>query len=563
MVLNKRSRHLFAIGLLTIVFIFIAAVGIFKDADAHLREQLLEHARLVGAALNLEHLRKLSGNESDLSLPAYQRLKEQLVSVKEANPSFRFLYLLGRNEEGEVFFFLDNELPTSRDYSPPGEIYKEASPELRRSFDDKQPFTEGPLRDEWGTWVSALVPIVDPQTGKTLAILGMDIDAHAWNWKVFAQSALPMVIVLLAALLFLAWVNNAHHILILKRRNRRGEILSDLRQLLQTCSTLPETGPIIAKSLQDLFPSSNGVLYLTSASRTDLEPMASWGEHGPLEKITPLLPNDCWGLRRGRSYIVRHPRRELICTHLSFDKIHPYACLPLVSGTEVLGLLHLCEKGGLVKWSFLEEFDSVSTEIIEIISLALANVRLREKLFAQSIKDPLTGLFNRRYLEETFLRETSRARRHQYSIGIIMADIDHFKQFNDIYGHAAGDAILAEVGRFLARSLRTADIVCRYGGEEFALILPEASLEHTKMRAEDLCRRVRDLRVMFEGQTLGPVTLSFGVAVYPSHGTALNTVLRAADAALYRAKQEGRNQVVVADVPAVSLESDPKGDHAS
>ncbi len=546
---NRKSHRFLAIALAIFTFAIVASVGTARHTDADLRRQLLEQARIVGAAINTTRLKELSGSEADLSNPHYQLLKEQLSLIRKTNSAFRFLYLLGRNEKGEVFFFVDNEPPTSRDYSPPGQIYEEASPELRRIFDDKTPFTEGPLTDEWGTWVSALVPLVDPQTGATLAVFGMDIDAHLWNWEVLVRAAIPTILVLLVALILLAWLTNARHLAFVKRQNRRGAILADLRQLLQTCSTLSETGPIIAKSLQDLFPSSSGVLYLMSASRTDLDQVASWGNH-EAEEANPLLPNDCWGLRRGRAYFVRHPRRELVCPHLSFEKTTSYVCLPLTAGSEVLGLLHLCEKRRLLNGPFLDEFEEISTEIGELIALSLANIKLREKLFSQSIKDPLTGLFNRRYLEETFVRETSRARRHKYPIGIIMCDIDHFKQFNDIHGHAAGDAILAEVGRFLARSLRTADIVCRYGGEEFALILPEASLEHTKIRAEDLCRRARDLRIPFEDKTLGPITLSFGIAAYPAHGNALDVVLRAADAALYRAKQQGRDQVVISDVPA-------------
>lgn len=174
--------------------------------------------------------------------------------------------------------------------------------------------------------------------------------------------------------------------------------------------------------------------------------------------------------------------------------------------------------------------------------LVASEARLREL----SIRDPLTGLFNRRYLEEVLTLEMIRAVRKGYPIGIIMADVDHFKQFNDTHGHAAGDAVLVQVGNFLRMHIRSSDVACRYGGEEFLLILPEASREITQMRAEHMCADVRHLHVEFEGQTLEAVTLSLGVAVFPGHGSTKDAILGAVDTALYRAKGEGRDRVVVA-----------------
>jgi diguanylate cyclase (GGDEF)-like protein len=184
--------------------------------------------------------------------------------------------------------------------------------------------------------------------------------------------------------------------------------------------------------------------------------------------------------------------------------------------------------------------------VADRVSLALVNLRLRETMRQQSIRDPLTNLFNRRYLEETLERETQRAARRGLPLGIIMLDIDHFKNFNDTFGHAAGDALLRELGTFLRLHVRQEDIPCRYGGEEFTLILPEATRDVTRQRAETLCREVAQLRVQHAGQPLGAVTLSLGVAVFPDQGATGETVLRAADAALYAAKRLGRNRVAVA-----------------
>ena len=184
--------------------------------------------------------------------------------------------------------------------------------------------------------------------------------------------------------------------------------------------------------------------------------------------------------------------------------------------------------------------------VAEHIALALANLRLQEALRYQAIRDPLTGLFNRRYMEETFKRELDRASRRKTTVGVIMLDIDNFKLFNDTFGHAAGDAVLIEVSALLKAHVRGEDIPCRYGGEELLLILLEAQLRDTHRRAEQLRSEIQHLSVQYEGQSLGAITVSLGIASYPEHGATVESLLAAADSALYRAKNEGRNQSVVA-----------------
>jgi len=164
----------------------------------------------------------------------------------------------------------------------------------------------------------------------------------------------------------------------------------------------------------------------------------------------------------------------------------------------------------------------------------------------QSVRDHLTGLFNRRYMEETLERELLRASRKKLSLGVIMLDVDDFKQFNDTWGHAAGDAILRELGNLLLGHFRGEDIACRYGGDEFIVILPDASRIVTRERAELICEYAKQFHLKFEGQTLDPVTLSLGVAAFPEDGSTSAAILRAVDTVLYRAKHEGRGRVVVA-----------------
>ncbi len=196
----------------------------------------------------------------------------------------------------------------------------------------------------------------------------------------------------------------------------------------------------------------------------------------------------------------------------------------------------------------LDQIDRQTRQLLE------SEAQLREL----SIRDPLTGLFNRRYLEETLDRELRRVERKRLPLGIIMLDIDHFKRFNDTHGHAAGDLLLRRVGKSLKENTRVADIACRYGGEEFILILPEASLEVTRRRADHVREDVKRLRIHFDDKILDIVTLSLGVAVFPINGSTKAAVLRAADVALYQAKREGRDRVIVANKASGHFSSQAK-----
>jgi diguanylate cyclase (GGDEF)-like protein len=182
--------------------------------------------------------------------------------------------------------------------------------------------------------------------------------------------------------------------------------------------------------------------------------------------------------------------------------------------------------------------------------LTHANQRLHE----QAMRDVLTGLYNRRYLMDSFERELHRARRAQERLGVMIIDIDHFKRFNDQFGHAAGDAVLAAVAKYMLSLVRGEDILCRYGGEEFVLVQVKASAEAVMQRAEKFRQEIRDYEIEHDGQRLGPVTLSIGISMFPDHGTSAQKLLQAADNALYGAKNSGRNCVVMEQVGAEALQ---------
>lgn len=192
------ERRLLA-GLLSVILVAgtFSVWWMVAQADHDLREDLLADARLVAGAVDLERVHALTGTEDDLKSPDYLRLKKQFAEIRTAQPRCRFVYLMGRRADGKVFFFLDSEPFGSKDESPPGQVYEEAPDGVRRVFDTGLAQVEGPVSDRWGTWVSALVPLTDRKTDKIIAVQGMDIDAHDWQWAVAVRAALPAGLVLL------------------------------------------------------------------------------------------------------------------------------------------------------------------------------------------------------------------------------------------------------------------------------------------------------------------------------------------------------------------------------
>lgn len=238
----------------------------------------------------------------------------------------------------------------------------------------------------------------------------------------------------------------------------------------------------------------------------------------------------------------------LTCAHLESDaRAGGSLCLPLVAQGESLGMLSVSyvDSGDEALWS---ERNASAKRVAEQLSLALANVRLRESLREQSIRDTLTGLHNRRYLEESLNRELSRCLRDGQQLALFMIDVDHFKRYNDMHGHEAGDIVLRELGRELHESARASDIVCRYGGEEFTLVLPNTSEQEASAWSERLMRRIRAMDIRQGSRTLPAVTISMELAIFPQHGSVAEALLHSADLALYEAKRAGRDRLKIVDI---------------
>jgi diguanylate cyclase (GGDEF)-like protein/PAS domain S-box-containing protein len=320
-------------------------------------------------------------------------------------------------------------------------------------------------------------------------------------------------------------------------RNREFQLLAELTAMLQGCHRVTQAEAVLAAVLPEFFPGLSGTLFLAAGEDGPLRPTASWG---PAGRPPSLDHRHCRAIRLRRPHVVAGCG-EGPCDHVAARPGWTSACVPLPSQGMPSGVLSLRVEGE-VPASTLQ----LARAVTDAIGLSLANLRLRESLHHQSISDPLTGLHNRRFMQESLNRELLRARRSGVPVGICMVDIDHFKRINDVHGHDAGDAVLLELGRLLRESVRASDIVCRYGGEEFTIILPESRLESTVERADALLRACRALRVAHRGRLLDPVTISIGIAEYPGHAEDVEALLHSADAALYAAKQRGRDRVVVA-----------------
>lgn len=337
----------------------------------------------------------------------------------------------------------------------------------------------------------------------------------------------------------------------LEERTAELSQLSEMGEMLQNCQTIKEAYTLSAQYIQRICSKSQGgALYLISESKDLVDAVAVWGEDGSSEQS--FMPADCWAIRRGRPQMVDNTQPGLHCAHIHPTQNGRYLCVPMMANGEIMGTIYLNQSSvnpgeeKATDKSYNEHKIQLVVAMAEHIALALSNINLREKLRQQSIRDILTGLFNRRYMEESLDKELHRAARGKASVGIIMMDIDHFKAFNDIAGHDGGDALLRELGAFLNKNTRGGDIVSRFGGEEFVAVLPGATLEETRNRAEELRKGVKQMTVMHLGKALEKCTISLGVSAYPEHGQTREDLLKNADNALYQAKSEGRDRVVAA-----------------
>ena len=327
-----------------------------------------------------------------------------------------------------------------------------------------------------------------------------------------------------------------------RKRTRMIEILQNLATQLTACNTKDEALEVIKLVTSMLFPMFTGTIALFLASKDKLEIVKSW--NGEWHDDETYSPDQCWALRTGQSHMGDPDSGNMVCAHSEHHRGIMF-CVPLVAQGETHGVLHFFS-AERIEWTAEEH--RLASAVGKHASLTLANLELRESLRQQAIRDPLTGLYNRRYMDETMHQEISRAMRHKEKMGLLMLDLDYFKKFNDEYGHEIGDFILSEFGRLVKATIREEDIPCRYGGEEFTILLPESDRDQTERIAERIRMSVRVHAFLLGHHSYGPITVSIGAALFPENGKTAENLMKQADDALYKSKQTGRDRVTMAAI---------------
>jgi diguanylate cyclase (GGDEF)-like protein/PAS domain S-box-containing protein len=332
-----------------------------------------------------------------------------------------------------------------------------------------------------------------------------------------------------------------------EEHNQEIVLLQEMGDLFQTCQTTEETCQVFEQYIVQIFPESSGALYFFQKNVSFLEAVSTWGDP-PVQELL-INKEDCWGLRRGRVHRVISTETMLPCPHFNAHDGQVSLCVPMLANNETMGILHLrffsqdcSQDDGLTTW--VEAKEQLAIMVTYQMAMAMVNLNLRQMIQQHAIRDALTGLFNRYYLQETLQRELVRAQRRQSSFGIILVDVDHLKEINLTQGYDVGDQVLKVVATYLATHVRGSDVTCRYGDDEFMVALFDASLDIAYARALQFNQDINQLVLEIQGRPIGPLSTSIGVAAFPTHGIMIDHVVQAATSALYRAKENGNGGVL-------------------
>ena len=326
----------------------------------------------------------------------------------------------------------------------------------------------------------------------------------------------------------------------IQQRTFEIELLHRLANMLAACNSLQEAQKVVEDIIPRILGNVNGSVALMRASRNQLSIKLDWGQSWPA--AMSYSPDECWALRRGKHHFSNDQYHSLPCAHMAATGEDQTLCIPLTAHGNTIGMLHLYfgDKGTLVE----NETKQLAFTVAEHLGLALANLSLQEKLRSQALSDPLTGLFNRRYFEESIDSLLMVAKRDSVPLSLLMLDLDHFKRFNDNFGHDAGDYVLKEISGVLINTIGDDDVVCRLGGEELAIIAPGLNAQQAMALSATICANVEELHLNLKGLSLGKVTVSIGVATFPDSRVEQADLVKYADVALYKAKDYGRNRAV-------------------
>jgi diguanylate cyclase (GGDEF)-like protein len=320
------------------------------------------------------------------------------------------------------------------------------------------------------------------------------------------------------------------------KRTREIELLQRLANMLAACNNLSEAQKVVEDIVPRLLGNINGAISLIRSSRNQLTIELDWAGKWPAS--LSYAPEECWALRKGKFHLANDQYTHLSCEHMSEVDGEQALCIPLIAHSNTVGMMHLY----FGKQEVIDSVKLLAFTVAEHIGLAVANLDLQDKLREQAVRDALTGLYNRRFFDECLSKEFMRANRHNTELSLLMLDLDHFKLFNDNFGHDAGDYVLKNVCDLILKNVRGEDTVCRIGGEELALFMGNSTAENATVKANELIDLIRDLNLELNGIALGKVTISIGIATYPSNGDDPISLVKLADTALYEAKDLGRDR---------------------
>ncbi|WP_050653712.1 sensor domain-containing diguanylate cyclase [Vibrio coralliirubri] len=326
----------------------------------------------------------------------------------------------------------------------------------------------------------------------------------------------------------------------IRQRTHEIELMHRLANMLAACNNMVEAQQIVSDILPRILGNVNGSVSLMRASRNQLITQLDWGETWP--GSASFAPEECWSLRKGRAHQSNDDFHSLTCGHMHEMENNQTLCIPLTAHGNTIGIMHLYFGVGDIKIDPITE--QLAFSVSEHLGLALANLSLQEKLRSQALSDPLTGLFNRRFFEQKLEEHSMNSATSEQPLSLLMLDLDHFKRFNDNFGHDAGDFVLKEISALLKQSVSEDEIACRLGGEELAVLLPHYSMQEATEFGQTLCDAVRSMHLEHKGLSLGQLGVSIGVATYPKPASDTESLVKMADNSLYMAKDMGRSRVV-------------------
>lgn len=519
----------------------IAMTALFVGSIAVLQKALSEsYVSLITNELHIELDSIIYGLSVSVDSPSYQAFDEFIEKTPFAQKRHEISII---SEQGKLIF--DTGLSKAQLIrQPPQNNHPEFSNALKLGVGNAMRFSEAKgieylhvakpfaLRDFYGV-ARISVPI---------EYINSAIDRFITFFFLVMCTAL-------AVMLVITYLNNRQIVQHLAKKEdrykaqyaqqtREVELLNRLASLLAACSTIHEAEQVVKDLAPKILGDVLGAVSIMRSSRNLLEVKLVWGGDWIGDNIYP--PDDCWALRKGKSHMARDDLAAMPCKHMPNVNDEQVLCIPLIAHGNTVGMMHL---------AFGDEEEcrrqyNLCRTVAEHIGLAIANLELQEELRRQALRDPLTGLFNRRYMEDAIEQDMNVASRKKQSFSLLMVDMDHFKIFNDNFGHDAGDFVLKQLAGVLLKATREQDKVCRIGGEEIAILLPDTSLEESILAADNVCNAVRDISPKLNGQMLGKVTVSIGIATYPESSNGVEGLLKDADIALYQAKENGRDQHV-------------------